>query len=182
MEYTKETEIMSLLDQMEELLEEGKTSFITSKVSIDRDEFFEYIKDIRMKLPTELQQSVWIVEERNKILAEAQGEAKLIIQEAQETLQKMIEQHEITKYAEDRAQMILENARKDSREIRIGAIEYANETVKGVEQQLKLTLESIHKEAQNFENYITNELRILYDHRQELKEMIHPQPVMEERE
>ena len=108
MEYTKETEIMSLLDQMEELLEEGKTSFITSKVSIDRDEFFEYIKDIRMKLPTELQQSVWIVEERNKILAEAQGEAKLIIQEAQETLQKMIEQHEITKYAEDRAQMILE--------------------------------------------------------------------------
>ena len=146
------------------------------------DEFFEYIKDIRMKLPTELQQSVWIVEERNKILAEAQGEAKLIIQEAQETLQKMIEQHEITKYAEDRAQMILENARKDSREIRIGAIEYANETVKVVEQQLKLTLESIHKEAQNFENYITNELRILYDHRQELKEMIHPQPVMEERE
>ena len=156
MEYTKETEIMSLLDQMEELLEEGKTSFITSKVSIDRNEFFEYIKDIRMKLPTELQQSVWIVEERNKILAEAQGEAKLIIQEAQETLQKMIEQHEITKYA--------------------------NETVKVVEQQLKLTLEAIHKEAQNFENYITNELRILYDHRQELKEMIHPQPVMEERE
>ena len=177
MEYTKEAEIMSLLDQMEDMLEEGKASFIGNKVSIDREEFFECIKDMRMKLPNEIQQSVWIVDERNKILAEAQSEAQLIIQEAQETLQKMIEQHEITKYAEERAQMILENARKDSREIRIGAIEYANETVKVVEQRLKATLESIHKEAQNFEGYITNELRILYDHRQELKDMIHPAPV-----
>lgn len=177
MEYTKEAEIMSLLDQMEDMLEEGKTSFISNKVSIDREEFFECIKDMRMKLPNEIQQSVWIVDERNKILAEAQSEAQLIIQEAQETLQKMIEQHEITKYAEERAQMILENARKDSREIRIGAIEYANETVKVVEQRLKATLEAIHKEAQNFEGYITNELRILYDHRQELKDMIHPAPI-----
>lgn len=73
--------------------------------------------------------------------------------------------------------MILENARKDARDIRIGSIEYANETVKVAEQQLKGTLESIHKETQNFEAYITNELRILYDHRQELKDMIHPAPI-----
>ncbi|WP_053983990.1 hypothetical protein [Niameybacter massiliensis] len=177
MEYNKETEIMSLLDQMEDLLEEAKSSFMSSKVSIDRDDFLECIKDMRMKLPNELQQSVWIVDERNKILAEAHNEGQLIIQEAQETLSKMIEQHEITKYAEERAQMILENARKDARDIRIGSIEYANETVKVAEQQLKATLDSIHRETQKFENYITSELRILYDHRQELKDMIHPAPM-----
>ncbi|MEG0999836.1 MAG: ATPase, partial [Cellulosilyticaceae bacterium] len=104
MEFNKEAEITYLLDRLEDVLEEGKATFLSSKISIDRDEVLDYIKDIRLKLPTELQQSVWIVEERNKILAEAQNEGQLILQEAQDTLQKMIDQHEITKYAEERAQ------------------------------------------------------------------------------
>lgn len=171
MEYTKEAEITYLLDQVEDILEEGKTNFITNKVSVDRDDLLEVIKDIRLKLPTELRQSVWIVEERNKILAEAQAEASLVVQEAQETLQKMVEQHEITKYAEDRAQYILENARKDSREMHNGAIEYAEDVFKDVEQKLKQSLDIVHKEVQTFESYITDVLRTIYDHRQELKSM-----------
>ena len=168
MEFTKEREITYLLNQIEDILEEGKANFITSKVSVDRDEIMDVIKDIRMKLPTELQQSVWIVEERNKILAEAQNEASLVIQEAQDTLHKMVEQHEITKYAEDRAQYILENARKDSRDMHNGAIEYAEDVFKDVENKLKGTLETIHKEVQVFEAYVSDVLRVVYDHRKEL--------------
>ena len=175
MEYTKETEITYLLDQMEDVLEEGKTNFITNKISVDREEILNIIQDIRLKLPTELRQSVWIVEERNKILAEAQTEASLVIQEAQDTLHKMVEQHEITKYAEDRAQYILENARKDSREMHNGAIEYAEDVFKDVETNLKQMRETIHKEVQEFENYISDVLRVVYEHRQELKSMRHYQ-------
>lgn len=171
MEYMKETEITYLLDQVEDILEESKSTFLTNKVSVDRDELLEVIKDIRLKLPTELQQAVWIVEERNKILAEAQTEASLVVQEAHETLEKMIEQHEITKYAEDRAQYILENARKDSREMHNGAIEYAEDVFKDVEQKLKQSLDTVHKEVQAFEAYVTDVIRIIYDHRHELKTM-----------
>ncbi|MGL4799073.1 MAG: hypothetical protein ACRDDX_09945 [Cellulosilyticaceae bacterium] len=173
MEYSKEAEITYLLDQVEDILEEGKNNFLTNKVAVDRDELLEVIKEIRLKLPTELQQSVWIVEERNKILAEAQTEASLVVQDAHETLEKMVEQHEITKYAEDRAQYILENARKDSREMHNGAIEYAEDVFKDVEQKLKTSLDIVHKEVQAFEAYITDVLRVIYDHRQELRTMRH---------
>lgn len=172
MEFNKEAEITYLLDRLEDVLEEGKATFLSSKISIDRDEVLDYIKDIRLKLPTELQQSVWIVEERNKILAEAQNEGQLILQEAQDTLQKMIDQHEITKYAEERAQYILDAARKDARSVHLGSIEYADETMKQVEQRLKGTLDVIHKEVQDFEAYVTDVLRTLYDHRQELKGVV----------
>lgn len=172
MEFSKEAEIMYLLDRVEDLLEEGKASFLSSKVAIDREEMLDYIKDIRLKLPTELQQAVWIVEERNKILAEAQTESQLVIQETQETLQKMIDQHEITKYAEERAQYIIEMARKDARDVHLGAMEYADETMKEVEMRLKNTLEVIHKEVSNFEAFVTDVLRTLYDHRQELKGVV----------
>lgn len=176
MDFSKETEIMYLLDQMEDLLDEGKSSFLSGKVSINREQALEYIKDIRLKLPTELQQAVWIVEERNKILAEAQTEAQLVIQEAQETLQEMVDQHEITKYAQDQAQYIMESVRKDAREVYLGSIEYANERMKEVELRLKATLEVVHKEVSNFEAFVTDVLRTLYDHRQELKEISMKQP------
>lgn len=175
MGFSKEAEITYLLDRIEDLLEEGKSGFLSSKVSIDRDELLEYIKEIRLKLPTEIQQSVWIVEERNKILAEAQNEGQLILHEAQETLQKMIDQHEITKYAEDRAQYILDSARKDARALHLGAIEYADDTMKQVEHRLKGTLDTIHREVQNFEAFVTDVLRTLYEHRLELKEIVSTQ-------
>ena len=53
----------------------------------------------------------------------------------------------------------------------MGAVEYAQDTCKDVEQRLKFTLESIHQEVQVFESYITDLLREVYDNRQELKEM-----------
>ncbi|MGL4362503.1 MAG: hypothetical protein ACRCSG_04415 [Cellulosilyticaceae bacterium] len=169
MEYGKETEITSLLDRIEEVLEEGKSVFMSNKVSVDREELIEIVKDIRLKMPSELQQAVWIMEERNKILAESQTEAAIIVQEAQDTLQKMINQHEITKYANERAQYILENARTDSREIHHGAIEYAEDIFKNVEQKLKESMEVVHKEMINFEAYVNDVFRQIYDNRQELK-------------
>ncbi|MGL4345770.1 MAG: hypothetical protein ACRCTE_11280 [Cellulosilyticaceae bacterium] len=179
----KEQDINSLLDVMQELLEDGKPSFLSgNKIVIDKDEMLDCINDVRTKLPTELQQSVWIVEERNKILAEAQGDASLMLQEAQETLDRMIDQHEITKYAEERSQFIIDAARRDAREIHMGAAEYADYTVKQVELKLKSTLETIHREAQAFESFVTDIMRTLYEHRQQLKDMMHHQIGNDEQE
>lgn len=171
MENARCGEIAVLLDQLEDLIEEGKTNFLSGKVAIDKDEMVEVIRDIRLKLPTEVQQSVWIVEERNKILNEAQKEAHIIIEEAREQVQSMIEKDQITVFAKERAENIIATAKEDAKNMHRGAIAYAQETCKDVEQRLKFTLESIHQEVQNFESYITDMLREVYDNRQELKEM-----------
>ena len=171
MENTRCGEIAILLDQLEDIIEEGKPSFLSGKIAIDREQLIDVIRDIRLKLPTEVQQSIWIVEERNKILTEAQKEAHIIIEEAHEKLQSLIEQHEITQYATERAEQIIETARQDARQIHMGSVEYAEEIFKDVEIRLKTSLETIHKEVQHFENYITDILREIYDNRQELKGM-----------
>ena len=171
MESARCGEIAVLLDQLEDLIEEGKTNFLSGKVAIDKDSMIEIIRDIRLKLPTEVQQSVLIVEERTKILNEAQKEARVIIEEAREQMQSMIEKDQITLFAKERAENIVETAKQDAKQMHRGAIEYAQETCKDVEQRLKYTLESIHQEVQSFESYITDMLREVYDNRQELKEM-----------
>ncbi|MDF2877600.1 MAG: hypothetical protein K0S30_696 [Clostridia bacterium] len=169
MENSRCGEIAILLDQLEDVVEDGKPSFLSGKIAIDREQMIDIIRDIRLKLPTEVQQSIWIVEERNKILAEAQKEAHIIIEEAHEKLENLIEHHEITQYASDRAENIVETARQDARQIHMGSVEYAEDVFKGVELRLKTSLEIIHREVQQFENYITDVLRELYDNRQELK-------------
>ncbi len=158
MDYTKETEIVKLLDSIEEILEEGKTSFMSNKVAVNRDDLMELISDIRMKLPGELQQSTWIVEERNKILAEANTEAKLIVQEAEDKIQQMVEQHEITRFAEERAQYILQNARESSREMHNGAVAYASDKLLDVEEDLNQHLEVMNKELKQTVDYLNREL------------------------
>lgn len=169
MENARCGEIAILLDQLEDLIEEGKANFLSGKIAIDKEQMVEIIREIRLKLPTEVQQSVWIVEERNKILSEAQKEAHIIVNEAHEKLQSMIEQHEITQYAKERAENIIETAREDARQIHMGAVEYAEDTFKEVEQKLKSTLENMHQDMLGFENNVTDVLRQLYDNRQELK-------------
>lgn len=171
MENARCGEIALLLDQLEDLIDEGKTSFLSGKISIDKDAMIELIREIRLKLPTEVQQSVWIVEERNKILSEAQKEAHLIVEEAREQAQTLIEKNEITQFARERAGCILETAKEDAKQIHRGSVEYAQDTCRDMEQHLKNTLEVVHDEVQNFEAHITDMLRQVYDNRQELKEM-----------
>lgn len=171
MENARCGEISVLLDQLEDLIEDGKTNFLSGKVAIDKETMLDIIRDIRLKLPTEVQQSVWIIEERNKIIDEAQKEAYVIREEAREEMQMMIEKDQITQYAKERAEYILLSAKEDAKQMHMGAVEYAQDTCKDVEQRLKFTLESIHQEVQVFESYITDLLREVYDNRQELKEM-----------
>lgn len=171
MESARCGEISVLLDQLDELLERGKGNFLSNKVTIDRKEMLEIIREIRLKLPTEVQQSVWIVEERNKIINEAQKEAHVIIEEAREQAQTLIETNQITQFAKERAENIVATAKDDAMQMHCGAVEYAQDTCKNVEEQLKGTLESIHNEVKDFESYITDLLRQVYDNRQELKEL-----------
>ena len=64
---------------------------------IDKEEFIEIITDIRLKLPNELKQSKWVMEERTQILINAQKEAENHLQEAETKLNQLINEHEITK-------------------------------------------------------------------------------------
>ncbi|WP_054739145.1 hypothetical protein [Cellulosilyticum ruminicola] len=171
MENARCGEIVMLLDQLDELIEEGKTGFLSGKISIDREQALGILGEIRLKLPTELYQSERIMEERNKILADARTEAQIILDEANAKLASLIDQHEVTLYAREKAQSIIATAKEDARQIHMGAVDYAEELFRSSEKQLKDTLESVHQDMQNFEYDITNTLRTLYDNRQELKQM-----------
>ena len=136
-------EIFTLLETLEEIIENGKSLPFTNKGIVDKEELLDLIKEIRIKLPEELKQAKWVKEERQRILVEAQNEADEIIKEAENRIISMIDEHEITRKAYEKKLEIIEVANEMSREISKGTKDYADGLLSGIEVALKDALKVI---------------------------------------
>ncbi|NLL70148.1 MAG: ATPase [Epulopiscium sp.] len=161
--------VLELLDALEDILDDSSTMPFTNKVMIDKEEFIEIITDIRLKLPNELKQSKWVMEERTQILINAQKEAENHLQEAETKLNQLINEHEITKKAYEQAEEITETAKQHAREMRLGAMEYADEILANVEEALVGLMEQVNQQFSAFEQYIQQNINIIHQNRQELR-------------
>lgn len=136
-------EIFALLETLEETLEKSKTLPFVGKGIVDKDEFLDIIKEIRIKLPDELKQAKWVKEERARILVEAQKEADDIVKEAENRIISMIDEHEITRKAYEQKAQIIETANEMSREISKGTKDYADNLLEKIEVVLEDALKTI---------------------------------------
>ena len=136
-------EIFTLLETLEDILENSKGLPFTNKTMVDKEELLEIIKEIRIKLPDELKQAKWVKEERQRILAEAQKEADGIVKEAENRIISMIDEHEITRKAYEQKNKIIENANDMAREISNGTRAYADNILAGVQVTLEDALKVI---------------------------------------
>lgn len=136
-------EIFTLLESLEDIMEKSRSVPFSNKCIVDKEEFLEIIKEIRLKLPDEIKQAKWIKEERQRILVEAQNEANDIIKEAENRIISMIDEHEITRKAYEKKVEIIETANEMSREIKSGTEEYADGVLAGIEVALEDALKVI---------------------------------------
>lgn len=138
-------EIYTFLDNLEELLESGAKVPFSSKVMVDAEELREIIEEMRLKIPDELKQAKWVKEERQRIIADAEAESQKRLNDTQNQIVNMIDEHVITKQAQEQKEQILENANKVAKEISIGTREYADALLEKVEEVLKETIDVVHK-------------------------------------
>lgn len=166
-------EIFTLLENLEEILENAKKIPFTSKGVVDSEEILEIIKEIRLKLPDELKQAKWIKEERQRILVEAQKEADGIVKEAENRIIAMIDEHEITRKAYDQKAEIIETANEMSREISKGTKEYADNLLGETETLLTDTLTNLTSNIAEAVNLIQisleDNIKTVQNGRKELK-------------
>lgn len=138
-------EVFTLLDTLEEILEQKKSIPFTNKNKIiaDKEEIFDLIKEIRLKMPEELKQAKWVKEERTRILVEAQKEAEDIVKEAENRIIAMVDENEITRKAYEQKNEIIQTANEMAREISNGTKEHADAILGRIEVVLLETLKTI---------------------------------------
>ncbi|MGV8082688.1 MAG: ATPase [Coriobacteriia bacterium] len=138
-------DIMALIDRFEEIIDSAKGVPFSSNKMIDPDKVYEIIDEIREQFPDELKQARWVVKERQEMLEEAEKEANRILEEARDRAQAIASEQEVVRLADAQAAAILDKARQEEREIRLGAEDYADEMLANLEVNLGKLLTAVQR-------------------------------------
>ena len=138
-------DLLTLIDEVEDILEAGTSIPLTGRVLVDKNELLDIVKEIRIKLPDEIKQAAWIKEERQRIIDEAQKTASTMIEDAEKKLEELINNVEVFKIANERAEEIVNKAQLSSEEIRMGALEYADEILYEAQEKFKELIQLLNE-------------------------------------
>lgn len=158
-------EIFTLLENLEDILEKGRSVPFTDKCIVEKNQLLDIIKEIRLNLPDELKQAKWIREERERIIAEAQKDAEDIVKEAENRIISMIDEHEITRKAYDKKNEIIAEANEMYREYSKDAVNYADGILGNMEDNIAKLAENIN----SAQSAIKIALETIQNNRKELK-------------
>ncbi|UKI36388.1 MAG: ATPase [Clostridiales bacterium] len=131
---------MDILELISELEEKNRQQFgntFDKKAFVNKEELMNLVGDISLQLPDEVRMAKSIAEDRTRILADAQKQADLIIKNAEQKIISMVDEHEITKRANEQANEIIAKAQKNARDIRIGTLEYSDNLLSQLDNTLK---------------------------------------------
>lgn len=133
-------DVIELLNQLEAELE-GRGGFFGKKVDLDR--CATLVANIRAAFPKELAEARYVMENRQKILENADIAAKNTIREAEEHAEHIIDNSEIIRRAEIDAKQIMETAYMQCDTLVHHTKEHLDRTFKETEQFLLSTLTMI---------------------------------------
>lgn len=130
------SDINHYVEKIEKLVSEGWRIPMSAYVIINEEEMLEVLDGLRTAIPKEMRQANRIVQERDRILLDAESEAEQKLQEGRDGAARLAEQHEVVAAANLRAQTIIERAQREAEMLKAGADEYAASVLQDLDGQL----------------------------------------------
>jgi cell division septum initiation protein DivIVA len=138
-------ELLELIDTLHDLVRNAKHVPLRGEVRVDKEKLDGLLDQMRAMIPEEVKEARWIVKEREEMLAAAEREAERILGDAHERHTQLVVEHHLTGEAELAREDIIENARAEEREIRLGAEDYADEILSTLEINLSKFIAAIRR-------------------------------------
>lgn len=137
--------ILQLVDQLTEMLNQGKEVPLSRFRMIDAEEFAQMLDRMRISVPSSVRESERTLAERDRILAEAKAEAEAIVSEAKARASAMLKDNEVIAIANREADQIIQQGRKNA----AAQMEEADAYAVQVLQDLSSRLSNISQQVQN---------------------------------
>lgn len=161
--------LLDYLDIFEDLLDNGKAVPFSNKTSVNREKMYDIINEIRLNIPNEIRQAQKIIEDHDRIINDAKTKAAAIIREAENDAKMMTNSHEIYKMATEQASEIMEEAKKSARDMRLNAMDYADEILAKTESMIREAMGNLEQQHRIMDDYFSRTVDVLYQNRQELR-------------
>ena len=137
--------IEEILDEMEIILLDAPRVPFTNKRMVEEDEFARLLDELREALPVEVKEANKILNNRQKIMEDAQKEAQSIIDQGKNYVSKLTDENVITRQAQDQANEIVAQAQKSADELRADAVLYADNVFTHLEGNIEKAIEVIRQ-------------------------------------
>ena len=161
--------LLDYLDEIEEVLESSKSLPFTNKISVEKERIVDILSEIRLNLPDDIRSAQRILNDHDRIVNDANNKAQDIIDSAENEAKIRTGSHEIFRRASESATDMLENAKREAREIRMNAMGYADDMLEQAETQLKEYMTNLETQHKNAMTYYTDLLDVIYANRQQLR-------------
>lgn len=136
-------DILYLVERLEQVLANGWRLPFTTNAVIDEDAFIDIIEQMHIAIPNEIRQAQKIVQQKERLLAQAREEADRLVALAQADAEQMVMQTEVVAKAQDRAAQIIAHAEEEAEDVRAGADEYATEVLTRIREELTVYLRQV---------------------------------------
>ena len=197
--------IEDMLSELEMFVDSCKFQPLSStKIVVPKEELMAMIKELRIKMPGELERCQKIMRNKEGILTDAREQAEQIVGKAAAEAERLVAEHEIMQLAQAHAQevvnqaeyhaqeivaqaqaeanAILNGANADSNTIRIGAMEYTQEKLTAIEEIMNQALVEGARKYNEMLDLIQENLETVVENRQEIEASLYGTPVSNEQQ
>ncbi len=133
-------DIQHLVDRLEQVLNDSSRLPFSAYLFVNEDRIYNIVDQMRVAVPEEVKRANRIEAEKDRILAQAKEEATRIRELAKQEAGELVKRDAITISAQQRAENILERARRDAEALRQDADAYVVNELSALEEELLRSL------------------------------------------
>lgn len=133
-------EILQLVDQLEQVLNQGWRVPFTSSLVVNEEECLRLIDQMRISVPSAIKESERMIAERDRILNDARLRGEAMIARAEEEAMKRVGDHYVVQEARREAERIVNMGQSEGMRMIQEAEDYALDVLRQLATQLNASL------------------------------------------
>ena len=139
-----EQHIEDIITTLYDMIQDAKSMPLAAdRCILERDKALDLLDEIIAQLPAELKQSRTIVESRNELIGQARREAEVIIRQAQEKAERMVQEEAIYQEAKRQCQEMVLMTQSRMAELRRVSNAYMDDALSRTEEAMAQALAEV---------------------------------------
>ncbi len=162
--------IEEVAERFSDLLANSKPIPLTSKVSVNRQDFEDLIYELRLSVPDSIKEAEDVIDNCHDYVNKAQDEADYILESAKIEADKLVSTHEIFIRASDEAEKLVEQTNEEINNSYSEALKIVDEILADVSERIKDLNNNVNEQYTNTLGALKGYHDEVYEMRKDLRE------------
>ena len=136
-----EQHIEDIISSIYDMVQEARAMPLAAdKCIVERDKVLDMLDELISQFPNEIKQARTIAESRNELISQARREAEMILRQAQEKANKMVQQEAIYQESKRKCQEMVVQTQVRMAELRKASNDYMDDALRRTEEAIAQSL------------------------------------------